>query len=141
MSETVEVKIWDLEGAALDWAVAMAEGEEVIVHGIGQYRYDVRGGIHCCKYGCTFGPRSITEEVERYEPSDSWAQGGPLIEKHMIRTHYAADTEKRADAGCIAQTWRPYAEAYGRTLLIAACRAIVTASLGETVSVPAELIK
>ncbi|WAX22031.1 hypothetical protein MPK9_00076 [Pseudomonas phage MPK9] len=79
MSETVEVKIWDLEGAALNWAVAMAEGEEVIVHDIGQYRYDVRGGIHCCKYGCTFGPRSITEEVERYEPSDSWAPSPKVI--------------------------------------------------------------
>lgn len=34
MSETVEVKTCELEGAALDWAVAMAEGEEVIVHDI-----------------------------------------------------------------------------------------------------------
>ncbi len=30
---------------------------------------------------------------------------------------------------------------YGDTYLIAACRAIVTAKLGETVNVPAELIK
>ncbi|ASP07888.1 TPA: phage protein NinX family protein [Pseudomonas aeruginosa] len=144
MSETVEVKTCELEGAALDWAVAMAEGEEVIVHDIGQYRYDVRGGIHCCKYGCTFGPRSITEEVERYEPSDSWAQGGPLIEKHRfefewigsdwhgepLRFFTACGCDMPADA-----------TSAGPTHLIAACRAIVRAKLGETINVPAELIK
>lgn len=120
MSETVEVKIWDLEGAALNWAVAFAENE---------------GGLNVIP-----GWRMVALHNALYAPSSDWSQGGPLIEKHMVRTHYAADTEKRADAGCIAQTWRPYAEAYGRTLLIAACRAIVTAKLGETINVPAELI-
>ncbi|HCF6753927.1 phage protein NinX family protein [Pseudomonas aeruginosa] len=139
MSETVEVKTCELEGAALDWAVAMAEGEEVIVHGIGQYRYDVRGGIHCCKYGCTFGPRSITEEVERYEPSDSWAQGGPLIEKHKL--DIGAPMENVTGPWNANTEWGHPMGTPGPTPLVAACRAIVRAKLGETVSVPAELIK
>lgn len=139
MSETVEVKTCDLEGAALDWAVAMAEGEEVIVHGIGQYRYDVRGGIHCCKYGCTFGPRSITEEVERYEPSDSWAQGGPLIEKHKL--DIGAPMENVTGPWNANTEWGHPMGTPGPTPLVAACRAIVRAKLGETINVPAELIK
>ncbi|HGT2710345.1 TPA: phage protein NinX family protein [Pseudomonas aeruginosa] len=140
MSETAEMKTCELEGAALDWAVAMAEGEEVIVHGIGQYRYDVRGGIHCCKYGCTFGPRSMTKEVERYEPSDSWAQGGPLITKYLIE--FAVE-HARTICACLCDENGMYISgcSYGDTYLIAACRAIVTAKLGETVNVPAELIK
>ncbi|HCD9060324.1 phage protein NinX family protein [Pseudomonas aeruginosa] len=139
MSETVEVKTCELEGAALDWAVAMAEGEEVIVHGIGQYRYDVRGGIHCCKYGCTFGPRSITEEVERYEPSDSWAQGGPLIEKHKL--DIGAPMENVTGPWNANTEWGHPMGTPGPTPLVAACRAIVRAKLGETINVPAELIK
>ncbi|HCG1294837.1 TPA: DUF2591 family protein [Pseudomonas aeruginosa] len=122
MSETVEVKTCDLEGTALDWAVAVIEGYDLMKH---PFRRAFIPNLGYCDYS----------------PSTNWTFGGPLIEKHMVRTHYAADTEKRADAGCIAQTWRPYAEAYGRTLLIAACRAIVTARLGETINVPAELIK
>ncbi|MFU4952049.1 phage protein NinX family protein [Pseudomonas aeruginosa] len=139
MSETVEVKTCELEGAALDWAVAMAEGEEVIVHDIGQYRYDVRGGIHCCKYGCTFGPRSITEEVERYEPSDSWAQGGPLIEKHKL--DIGAPMENVTGPWNANTEWGHPMGTPGPTPLVAACRAIVRAKLGETINVPAELIK
>ncbi len=139
MSETVEVKTCELEGAVLDWAVAMAEGEEVIVHGIGQYRYDVRGGIHCCKYGCTFGPRSITEEVERYEPSDSWAQGGPLIEKHKL--DIGAPMENVTGPWNANTEWGHPMGTPGPTPLVAACRAIVRAKLGETINVPAELIK
>ncbi|HBP5004790.1 TPA: DUF2591 domain-containing protein [Pseudomonas aeruginosa] len=121
MNETVEVKTCDLEGPALDWAVAIADNEK---------------GLNVVP-----GWRMVALHNALYAPSRDWSQGGPLIEKYMVRTHYMADTEKRADAGCIAQTWRPYATSCGDTLLIAACRAIVTASLGETVSVPAELIK
>lgn len=133
MSETVEMKTCDLEGEALDWAVATAQGwiryEEDSVE-LGWY-------WHTEPENAPYGPIIYLGD---WRPSNNWSQCGPLIEKHMVRTHYAADTEKRADAGCIAQTWRPYAEAYGRTLLIAACRAIVLAKLGENVNVPAELI-
>lgn len=116
----IEVKTSELIGPALDWAVAKAEGDE---HWTSDRNIDW-----------------FAWRMRNWKPSTDWAQCGPLIEKYMIRTQYAADTEKRADAGCLAQTWRPYALAHGDTLLIAACRAIVAAELGDTVQVPKELM-
>lgn len=133
MSETVEVKTCELEGQALDWAVGCIEDEQIERKQIGWLLMNLEVWI-------PLPDTPYFDIVTHWSPSTDWSQGGPLIEKYMVRTHYMADTEKRADAGCIAQTWRPYATACGDTLLIAACRAIVTAKLGETVSVPAELI-
>jgi hypothetical protein len=130
------VKTSDLIGPALDWAVATADGEDVIVHGVGQYRYDKRGGIHCCKYGCTFGPRSITHDVPGYSPSEDWSQGGPLIEKYDVELW-------RHSGGHVVATIHGGKQLYsnGETRLIAACRAIVAAKLGDQVDVPDELMQ
>lgn len=137
----IEVKTAELIGPVLDWAVATVDGEDVIVHGVGQYRYDKRGGIHCCKYGCTIGPRSITHDVPSYAPSTDWAQGGPLIEKYRLEIVFSGS---RSEGWECVKNWC-YAEVddtypVGETHLIAACRAIVEAKLGAVVSVPAELI-
>ncbi|PZE12808.1 hypothetical protein DMX10_13980 [Pseudomonas sp. 57B-090624] len=117
------VRTAELIGAALDWAVGIAVGEH-ITRIVGDHPHVLING----------------QIAGRYLPSTDWSQGGPLIEKCMVRTQYAADTEKRADAGCLAQVWRPYAMAHGDTLLIAACRAIVAANLGDEVQIPAELL-
>lgn len=131
LSGTVEVQCGDLSGPALDWAVAKVEG--VFVH-IGDPElgdelriFFVSGkGMPC---------------VVRYLPSTDWRFGGPMIEKYQlcVRPHcttngvvtsWAADTDwpiDRTPGKC------------GSTPLIAACRAIVAAHLGEVVSVPAEL--
>lgn len=131
----IEVKTAKLEGAALDWAVAIVEGRDVVVHGVGTCRYDKRGGIHCCKYGCTFGPRSITHDVTAYSPSEDWSQGGPLIEKYRIMTR-PIDSES-----WLADLWpRSSGPHFHASQLIAACRAIVAAKLGDVVSVPTELL-
>ncbi|MFU7495819.1 phage protein NinX family protein [Pseudomonas aeruginosa] len=137
MSETVEVKTCELEGPALDWAVAKASRLELtsIKFGSGVW---VKGLL----------PPGIMPNATRWEPSNNWAQAGPLIEKFHIQTSYNGNGFSRSptreywcayvceDSG---QELRP--SGGGPTAIIAACRAIVTASLGETVSVPAELIK
>lgn len=119
MSDMKTVRTSELIGAPLDWAVAKAQGVEIDLPG---------SDVVWAKY------------AGAYSPSTDWSQGGPLIEKYMVRTQYAADTEKRVDAGCLAQVWRPYVMAHGNTLLIAACRAIVAANLGDEVQIPAELL-
>jgi len=130
----VKVKTAELEGAPLDWAVAVIEGHDVIVHGVGTYRYDKRGGIHCCKYGCTFGPRSLTSDSDEYSPSTDWSQGGPLIEKYRVSIIYS-------DEECDPRAWTDDTAAWhGPTPLIAACRAIVAARQGGVVEVPGELV-
>lgn len=141
--KTIEVKTAELEGAALDWAVAIIEGYDVVVHDVGTYRYDKRGGIHCCEYGCTFGTRSITHDVTAYSPSGEWSQGGPLIEKYGIGV--AKFFEPIDGPVMVGMEWAAIwiddsVRMDGHAALVAACRAIVAAKLGDTVQVPADLI-
>ena len=111
----IDVKTSELIGEALDWMIAKVEG---------RLSQDTTGrGRGLCKPYC-------------YSPSTLWIQGGPLIEKYNIGFGLYEDcilaiTGHNEFAG----------SAYGKTHLIAACRAIVHAKLGETVSIPAELLK
>lgn len=123
MSEFVEAKVQELSGAALDWAVAKAEGVEISL-----------AGAH---------PHAVVEGrlVGNYAPSTDWSQGGPLLEKYHVDLHYPHGLPGRgwwAQAGTHSQE-TPIA-AIDATPLIAACRAIVASVLGPVVSVPKELI-
>ncbi|ERU66888.1 TPA: DUF2591 family protein [Pseudomonas aeruginosa 7D9A] len=121
MSETVEVMTCDLEGPALDWAVAVIEGYDLMKH---PFRRAFIPNFGYCDYS----------------PSTNWNFGGPLITKFLIEF-----TVEHARTICslLCDENGMYISdgSYGETHLIAACRAIVRAKLGETVSVPAELIK
>jgi len=125
------MKTSELTGAALDWAVAMAEG-----FGTDQYmrridiRLDVRG-----KCSCLLIP--INREYVQWHPSTDWVQGGPIIEREKIAAVY------RAGEYWLAYTHENYqgrqADAYGPTPLIAAMRCYVASKLGNEVDVPKEL--
>ncbi|RMV44463.1 DUF2591 domain-containing protein [Pseudomonas syringae group genomosp. 3] len=132
MTNFVEVKTADLVGAALDWAVAIAENLTAIVSPP-QY-----GNPHLvCVMGDYFSRGS-----RRYSPSTDWSQCGPLIHREAIELTPADKYDEFGNqwlahmvgSGCdlISQE--------GDTPLIAACRAIVASVLGETVSVPKELL-
>lgn len=123
MSEMIEVKTADLIGAALDWAVAQADGwtASIIVPVITPSKtyYEIRS------------PSGLV-----LRPSTEWGQGGPLIEKHAITLlppRYLGD--KWGATYCVDSCMLD-----GTSPLIAACRAIVAAKLGDAVSVPAELL-
>lgn len=143
--ELIEVKTAELVGPALDWAVAGVVGESIVIHSPSQRRYDVRGGIHCSSDGCTIGPRSINGDTEEWSPSTNWSLGGPLLDKYatMVLSH------DHSSEVMIGGFWNPSREAAcekkatsadGSTILIALCRAIVSAKLGDVVQVPAELV-
>lgn len=119
MSEFVEVKTADLVGAALDLAVAKALGIKVVL--VGDMPVAVRNGQ--------------LAGTGRF--STDWAQGGPLLQEHkvMITYHNAPDRTPLATTDAIHPAFES-----GETILIAACRAIVVSVLGETVSVPKELL-
>lgn len=138
MSEFVEVKTAELTGPALDWAVAVVEGESVVIHSPNQRRFDVRGGIHCSSDGCTIGPRSSFGDTEDWSPSTDWAQGGPMLEKYSWALPYR--TIARHHLGKFEACTESGKSCNGDTPLIAACRAIVAAKLGGVVQVPAELV-
>lgn len=118
MTDMIEVKTAELVGPALDWAVAQAIGADQVEFGVvGSAAF-----IACIHSG-------IWER--NWRPSASWAQGGPLIDKHRMSFWGGENYVYAVCAG---------GEGYGPTHLVAACRAIVAASLGDTVSVPAALL-
>lgn len=120
----IEVKTAELSGSALDWAVAKA---------VPQKHWPVILG----------GKVYLDTDYDHipYSPSTDWSQGGPLIQKH------GCDLNCIAPANCWeANCWDDLVPTPGlhlqeaETPLIAACRAIVAAKLGDVVQVPAELI-
>ncbi|MBD1590232.1 phage protein NinX family protein [Pseudomonas typographi] len=128
MSDFVEVKTQDLEGAALDWAVAKATNAP-------ELKISARGTVIC-----TYEIPEGSCWTSFYEPSTDWSQGGPLIEKYGVSLDCIAPLNSweafvwggpSACNGFIAEAETP---------LIAACRAIVASVLGDTVSVPRELL-
>ncbi|WP_025804649.1 phage protein NinX family protein [Pseudomonas chlororaphis] len=125
MNDMIEVKTAGLIGPALDWAVAKAEGMR-------QHTPD--GLKHVYWYS---GDRCIGTH---WQPSTSWSQCGPLIEKYaaMVRGFPNQMYDDKAIARVRIDdelSWRS-----GDTPLIALCRAIAEAKLGETIQVPTELI-
>lgn len=132
-----EVKVCELQGAALDWAVAQAVGVEVMIEG---------------------GIPVLTQEImdsmgilyrDDWAPSESWSQGGPLIEKFGIKLERMRNGRSWfAGWDYASEGWNVSYEMFdgeqldGPSLpLIAACRAIVAAKLGDVVSIPDELVE
>jgi hypothetical protein len=105
----MKIKTNELTGAALDWAVAKAEGYT--------------------------GAALESRTGEWYTPSTYWAQGGPIIEREWIDLHCVNDSlweaECPAPGGLAMQN--------GPTPLIAAMRCRVASKLGDEVDVPEEL--
>jgi len=65
-----------------------------------------------------------------YQPSSSWIHGGVLFDKHAIDMTYHDGWLVAVEGG----------DALGPTKLIALCRAVVMAKLGDVVQVPALLV-
>ena len=106
----MKIKTSELTGAALDWVVAKCEGKKV------GYEFTL------------FSPVVIVG-LDPYEPSEDWAQGGPIIEREKMefrnKGHYASYND--------GPTF------YGETHLIAAMRCYVASKLGDEVEIPEEL--
>lgn len=135
MSVMVEVKVSELSGKALDWAVGHALGAEVKGHAF----CDAPGSY--IQPNCTVFPVGGVFEkgaaYSSYMPSTEWGHGGPLIDKLRPNIVYHNGPD-RTPMATMLNTHPAYES--GETVLIAVCRAIVAAYLGDAVSVPAELI-
>jgi hypothetical protein len=114
------MKTSELTGAALDWAVAQCEGEEVsVIRGQLETRWTDNG----------------------WKPSTDWAQAGPIIEREKIALRY----EPKCDWLFVPPqaTWLANYEGVGEwdgpTPLIAAMRCYVAACLGDEIELPEEL--
>lgn len=121
------MKTNELTGAALDWAVAKCEDEEVtMVKGQLETRWTENG----------------------WKPSTDWAQGGPIIEREGLGVSQYNNIPDRPEnrwqcvkyyGGMRLGNYRPLCE-HGPTPLIAAMRCYVASKLGDEVDVPTELI-
>lgn len=129
---TFKIKTAELTGAALDWAVAQVVVMKVIT--------DPNSPRH----------RQMVEDAEAvngwycYSPSTDWSQGGPLRDKFCVGIG-TPDNWRTVSAICLlnrdGEIVRPHRAATGETALIALCRAIVAANLGDEVEVPQELVE
>ena len=128
MQQMIDVKTAELEGSALDWAVAQVEGRATRIYlcpVMDEYKVaaTVPGG----------------DLQSAWMPSIDWAQGGPLIDKYNI--DFTVEAKGRYLAELCCDSGEPLTTpVIGSTHLIAACRAIVAAKLGDVVSVPTELV-
>lgn len=119
------MKTTELTGVALDWAVAQAEKDrdEGIFY---DEDYDSMGFYD---HDDVFCP---------YQPSEDWAQGGPIIEReNATLTIFGAVPEwfSAMDNGEVKRV-----SAIGKTPLEAAMRCYVACKLGGEVEIPKELL-
>ena len=120
----MKLKTTELQGAALDWAVANCEGE-LSQHG---------GQVHLVESKVRFYEDTLDIQ---YTPSTNWAQGGPIIERQRISTQ---TTEDYWDADLTTESGA-FIQSIGDTPLVAAMRAYVASQLGGEVELPEELIE
>ena len=118
------MKTSELNGAALDWAVAKCEGT------LGHY-VQPNEKRRITRW-------EVVPATRRY--STNWAHGGPIIEREeftLSHSPYEHVFYGRARPWCAEK--RGVME-YGPTPLIAAMRCYVASKLGDTVDVPSELV-
>jgi hypothetical protein len=141
----MQIQTSELQGAALDWAVAKCKGLEPHI----EPDFD---GTHIL----------VGSQIPYdYFPSTNWSQGGPIIEREGITTAFCSGDLGEPRTYWIAtieqQSWDygygPYHEqdedkslciskpnvTKGTTPLIAAMRCYVASKLGDTVEIPEEL--
>lgn len=129
----MKVKTADLIGPALDWAVGTALNLPVEVCQI--FQYGKPNGKHYISIGETDKDGA---EVD-FEPSEEWAQGGPLIQSEAIGIGRLGKSTIYANPW-LAARMEDNTEYAGPTPLISVCRCFVAASLGDEVDVPDELV-
>lgn len=137
MGEFVEVKTAELVGAALDWAVAKVEAVENLVLRKGQPAFERDFDPDCW---ADDHDMKLFKCWRFYTPSTDWGQGGPLIEARELTVEPSA-----WDWRGVCVLWRAQEQGASNyfehtNLLAAAMRAVVHAKLGETVSIPRELL-
>jgi hypothetical protein len=112
------IKVSELTGAALDWAVAKCEG------------------ISTAEF-IALQKLPASDAFWQYNYSTNWVQGGPIIEREGI----SVDRTGLAWTSDISDSVGGYIEhtESGPTPLIAAMRCYVASKLGDTIKVPKEL--
>lgn len=132
----IEVRTSDLVGKALDWAVAQVESRTW--HNTDGEFGQATGWLVDVAIGAGDG---VWIRLRDWSPSTDWNKGGPLIEKHGVALSAPYTLDPTWDAYLYSDDGAGDFEAEScSTPLIAVCRVIVAAKLGDVVRVPAELV-
>jgi len=115
---SMKIETSELQGAALDWAVAKCEITEHIEEFDYFFLKNYDNGF--CYY------------------SASWALGGPIIEREKIALCPGYSWEASKDFDAVGGDTDTAVE-HGPTPLIAAMRCYVASKLGDTVEIPEKL--
>ena len=108
------MKVDELLGPALDWAVAKCEGKEVRAW-------------------------AVHRRLGRYHYSNDWAQGGVILEREKIGLDYYPDGSHVDGGAWGAATNEGTIHVLGPTALVAAMRCYVLSKVGSDVEIPEEL--
>ena len=127
------MKTSELTGAALDWAVAIAEGFKPSQLYISKWSKPSPASIFTRTFDDDGNPDGYITGPDRLY-SRKWEAGGPIIEREKIATNYSA----KRDCWFAENFLETCAEA-GPTPLIAAMRCYVASKLGDEVEIPKEL--
>ena len=136
------MKTSELTGAALDWAVAKAEGWLEPKFGEQKPRVVVDTEFWVDRPAVCWNPRPQVYYDPEYHPSTDWAQGGPIIERESITLNYDnLDGTGPCKAYYLSTLFEEEEgwHQYGPTPLIAAMRCYVASKLGDEVEIPEEL--
>jgi hypothetical protein len=144
MSEFVEVKTAELSGAALNWATfcAVYTSMQPTVRVTESETREIQGLVKPITF-----PRSVSLTYSgaygiehHWYPSSDWECGGPLIQKYQM--DFCCEHPETIGAALCDENGMYIDDRmmFGKTHLIAACRALVAHKLGDTVSVPKELM-
>lgn len=135
----MKIKTATLTDAALNWAVALAEGHKPPLLRVLRGNValpDIEDPMSCDYLG-------DDDQWARFDPSTNWAQGGPIIERKRISTRtYAREGHSWVafiDFGGSSVSGVK-ARQTGPTALTAAMRCHVASELGDEVDVPEELL-
>jgi hypothetical protein len=112
------MKVSELTGAALDWAVAKCiyEPDDVVICEGRVFAYD--------------------DATKGFNPSTDWAQGGPIIEREGISV---ATDDVEPWCGFIEDDETNTLFFSGPTPLIAAMRCYVASKMGDEIELPEEV--
>ena len=118
------MKVSELTGPALDWAVAKCKGQALLDPNNNEWEY-------CWNL---LGDNS----GDYYFPSSDWSQGGPLIQMYEIDLKSVGEGVWQAYNIFDDMEWHHF---LGYSPLEAAMRCHVAHKLGEEVEIPEELLK
>lgn len=126
------MKTTELNGIALDWAVAVAK-EHKDIKVFAPWRPTDRGWIEV-RFNSDY-----RVPTARFDPTDDWGFAGPIIEHEKIELTY----RPHINGGMVwaANVVDDYNLCSGPTPLIAAMRCFVRYKLGDVVELPVEITR